>query len=203
MQIHHTLWRYFSLEDCIPLALASVLTTILYVPMMILLSQQEDLPKAVPIENCLVHFTFLCLARYSYRTFNDRKAHQKKHHLSQQNIPVILVGSGYATELFIREIMHSNALSFNPLGIISPDVMEKGYRIHTVPILGAISPLPDIIGVIRSLSKRPQHIIITEQDLPLPFLQDVMELSTKLGVPMMQMITQFSVFKQDTIAERS
>lgn len=193
MQIHKTFWRYFSLEDCIPLALAVFLTTLLYLPMLVLLSQQEALPKAVPFVNFFVYLGLLCLSRYGYRMMYDHRSQQKKILLSEQITPVLLVGSGHSTDLFIREIMHSPALSFEPIGILSPNPREKGRKIHTVPILGAATPPQDILKMTRSLVKRPLKIIITEANLPIDFLENIQIFSKMSGLPMMQMLAQFSV----------
>jgi O-antigen biosynthesis protein WbqV len=193
MQTHRTLWRYFSIEDCIPLSLAVLLSTVVYIPLMILLSQQESLPKSVPFINFLVYLTVLCLSRYIYRNAYEQHATQKKRLLAEQLVPVILAGSGHSTELFIREVMHSPALSFNPIGILSPNIREKGRRIHTVPILGTGEPIDALIKAMRGLQKRPLQIVITEADLPQEFLETVTAVSQKCGLPMMQMLPQFSM----------
>lgn len=196
MQIHKTLWRYFSLEDCVPLSLAVLLTTLLYLPMMILLSFQEALPKSVPFINFMIYLCLLCLARYLYRTMYEHRLSHKKHLLQDQAVPVLLVGTGYSTELFIREIMHSPALSFAPVGIISPNVREKGRRIHTVQILGGCSDVDSLMSTVRSLPKRPSQIIITETDLTDTFLEAIVTFSQRSGLPIMQMISQFTITKK-------
>ncbi len=193
MQTHRALWRYFSLEDCIPLALSVILASILYFPLMILLAQQESLPRSIPLLNTLVYMVVLCLPRFIYRSMNDRHTMQKKRLLSEQIVPVLLAGSGDTTELFIREVMHSPALSYNPVGILSPYIKEKGRRIHTVPILGTPKNLEAIIKELRQLPKRPIQIIITDNDLPKDFLAALATLSQKNSLPMMQMVPQFSI----------
>lgn len=201
MQIHKTLWRYFSLEDCIPIALAVLLATLLYLPMMVLLSEQEALPKSVPFLNFLIFISFLSLSRYIYRTLYEHRSLQKKRFFSEQLMPVLLVGTGHSTELFIREIMHSPALSFEPVGILSPHHRERGRRIHTVQILGNPLNAEEIITTIRSLPKRPQQIIITENDLEQSFLDAILKLSSRTGLPVMQMIAQFSMMRNTKTRE--
>lgn len=197
MQTHKTFWRYFSLEDCIPLALAVFLSTLLYIPMLLMLSHQEALPKSVPFIQFLIYVSLLCLSRYSFKMITDYRAKQQRRLLKDQAVPVLLVGSGFATDFFIREVMHSPALSFNPIGIISPDISEKNRRIHTVRILGTGEPTKEFIHEIRSLSQRPQQMIITEAELPNDFLLHIVELSQKLSLPIMQLVTQFSLIKKN------
>ncbi len=195
MQIHKTLWRYFSIEDCAPLALAVLLTTLLYLPLMILLSQQETLPKAVPFINFLVFLGFLCFPRYVYRLIYEYHTQQKEKILSEQAIAVLLVGTGHSTDVFIQEVLHSPALSFEPVGILSPNSKDKGRRIHSVPILGVSSDddIQKFIHEIRNLSKRPQQIIITQSNLPQDFLHIVQLVAKHTLLPMMQMVPQFSI----------
>ena len=196
MQTHRALWRYFSLEDCLPLALSVVLSSVLYFPLMILLAQQESLPRSVPFLNALVYIVLLCLPRFIYRSVYDRHTVQNKRLLAEQAVPVLLVGSGDATELFIREVMHSPALSYQPVGILSPNSKEKGRRIHTVPILGLPDNWEHFIRELRTLAKRPVQIIVTDMNLPHEFLTAVADVSQRCSLPMMQMLPQFTVIQQ-------
>ncbi len=196
MQTHRALWRYFSLEDCVPLTLSVILSSILYFPLMILLAQQESLPRSVPFLNALVYIVLLCLPRFIYRSVHERHTVQKKRLLAEQAVPVLLVGNGDAIELFIREVMHSPALSYQPVGILSPNTKEKGRRIHTVPILGLPDNWENFIRELRSLSKRPVQIIITDMDLPHEFLAAVSNVSQRCSLPMMQMLPQFTIVDQ-------
>lgn len=196
MQTHRTLWRYFSLEDCVPLTLSVILSTVLYFPLMVLLAQQESLPRSVPFLNALVYIVLLCLPRFIYRSVYERHSIQKKRFLAEQAVPVLLVGNGDAIELFIREVMHSPALSYQPVGVLSPNTKEKGRRIHTVPILSLPDDWEDFVRELRALAKRPVQIIITDMDLPHEFLTEVAAISQKCSLPMMQMLPQFTIVDQ-------
>ena len=198
MQTHRALWRYFSLEDCVPLTLSVILSSVLYFPLMILLAQQESLPRSVPFLNALVYIVLLCLPRFIYRSVYERHIVQKKRLLAEQAVPVLLVGNGDAIELFIREVMHSPALSYHPVGILSPNTKEKGRRIHTVPILGLPGDWDTFVRELRSLAKRPVQIIITDMDLPHEFLTAVSNVSQHCSLPMMQMLPQFTIVDQSS-----
>ncbi len=198
MQTHRALWRYFSLEDCVPLTLSVILSSVLYFPLMILLAQQESLPRSVPFLNALVYIVLLCLPRFIYRSVYERHIVQKKRLLAEQAVPVLLVGNGDAIELFIREVMHSPALSYQPVGILSPNTKEKGRRIHTVPILGLPDNWETFVRELRSLAKRPVQIIITDMDLPHEFLAAVSNVSQRCSLPMMQMLPQFTIVDQSS-----
>jgi O-antigen biosynthesis protein WbqV len=173
-----------------------ILSSILYFPLMILLAQQESLPRSVPFLNALVYIVLLCLPRFIYRSVHERHTVQKKRLLAEQAVPVLLVGNGDAIELFIREVMHSPALSYQPVGILSPNTKEKGRRIHTVPILGVPDNWENFVRELRSLSKRPVQIIITDMDLPHEFLAAVSNVSQRCSLPMMQMLPQFTIVDQ-------
>lgn len=196
MQTHRTLWRYFSLEDCVPLTLSVILSSVLFFPLMILLAQQESLPRSVPFLNALVYIVLLCLPRFIYRSVYERHIIQKRRLLAEQAVPVLLVGNGDAIELFIREVMHSPALSYQPVGILSPNAKEKGRRIHTVPILALPGNWEIFVRELRTLAKRPVQIIITDTDLPHEFLTQVANVSQKCSLPMMQMLPQFTIVGQ-------
>jgi O-antigen biosynthesis protein WbqV len=193
MQTHRTLWRYFSFEDAIPLSLSVILSTVIYFPLMILLAQQESLPRSVPFLNASVYLVMLCLPRFIYRYIYDRHFIQKKRLLAEQAVPVILAGNGDATELFIREVMHSPALSYEPLAILSPDASEKGRTIHSVPIIGTPFNFEKSLQKIEAFGKVPVAIIITDADLAADFLDALSKIAESKNLSIMKMIPNFSI----------
>ncbi|MBY0280852.1 MAG: hypothetical protein K2W94_01710 [Alphaproteobacteria bacterium] len=193
MQTHRAIWRYVSLEDMIPLALATVLTTILFYPLMLLMAQQEALPRSVPIINALVLIMLLGLPRFIYRSIHDQHLLQKRRANAEALIPVLLIGNGDSTELFIREVLHSPSLPYNPLALITFEKDEVGRHIHGVPILGTIDELNEIIESLDEGKHPPKQIIITESNLLKTQKQLVSKAAIAHGLTVMHMLQHFSM----------
>jgi O-antigen biosynthesis protein WbqV len=193
MQTHRAIWRYVSLEDMIPLTLATVLTTILFYPLMLLMAQQESLPRSVPIINALVLIMLLGLPRFIYRSIHDQHLLQKRRANAEALIPVLLIGNGDSTELFIREVLHSPSLPYNPLALITFEKDEVGRHIHGVPILGTIDELNEIIESLDEEKHPPRQIIITESNLLKTQKQLVSKAAIAHGLTVMHMLQHFSM----------
>jgi len=193
MQTHRAIWRYVSLEDIIPLALATILTTILFYPLMLLMAQQESLPRSVPLINALVLIMLLGLPRFIYRSIHDQHLLQKRRANAEALIPVLLIGNGDSTELFIREVLHSPSLPYNPLALITFDEDEVGRHIHGVPILGTIDELDEIIESLNIEKHPPRQIIITESSILKTQKQLVSKAAIAHGLTVMHMLQHFSM----------
>ena len=193
MQTHKAIWRYVSLEDMIPLTLAAVLVTVIFFPLMLLMAQQEALPRSVPIINALVLIALLGLPRFIYRSVHEQHLLQKRKENSETVIPVLLIGKGDSTELFIREVLHNPNLPYHPLALITLEKEGLGRHIHNVPILGDIKDLDDIIQSLTEEGKTPKQIIITEADLLKTQKQLVSKIAAARGLTLMHMLQHFSM----------
>ena len=193
MQTHKAIWRYVSLEDMIPLALATILTTIIFYPLMLLMAQQESLPRSVPIINALVLIMLLGLPRFIYRSIHDQHLLQQRRANAETLIPVLLIGNGDSTELFIREVLHSPSLPYNPLALITLEEDEVGRQIHGVPILGTIDELDEIIASLDEEKHPPRQIIITESNILKTQKQLISKASIAHGLTVMHMLQHFSM----------
>ncbi len=193
MQTHRAIWRYVSLEDMIPLALSTVLSTVIFFPLMLLMAQQEALPRSVPIINALVLIMLLGLPRFIYRSIHDQHLLQKRRASAEASIPVLLVGNGDSTELFIREVLHSPDLPYHPLGLITLEEEEVGRHIHSVPILGTIEELDKIILSLNKEKQFPKQIIITESSILKAKKQLVSKAAIAHGLTLMHMLQHFSL----------
>jgi FlaA1/EpsC-like NDP-sugar epimerase len=203
MQAHRAIWRYVSLEDMIPLALSTVFSTVIFFPLMLLMAQQEALPRSVPIINALVLIMLLGLPRFIYRTIHDQHLLQKRRASFETSVPVLLVGNGDSTELFIREVLHSPDLPYHPLGLITLEEEEVGRHIHGVPILGTIKDFDKIISTLNKEKQSPKQIIITEADILKAKKQQVSKMAAAHGLTLMHMLQHFSldVVEEDEINE--
>jgi O-antigen biosynthesis protein WbqV len=165
---------------------------------MILIAQQESLPRSVPFLNASIYMLLLCLPRFIYRYVHDQHARQKQRVLSDQAVPVLLAGSSESTELFILKIIHSPALSYHPLAILSPSNAEKGRTVHSVPIIGTPFQWKKAVKKLDGYDKKPTAIIITDHLVSDAFLEAISYIAQTENYALMKMIPNFTVMPTQT-----
>ncbi|MDR1034480.1 MAG: hypothetical protein LBL32_00895 [Holosporales bacterium] len=177
LQIHQAFWRYTSIEDMAPIFLSVLLSNLLFFPLMILMNQEDFLPYSVLIINVFVLSLMLMIPRFLAKMIYNQKMNKfkkygdphKGHGRKQIDSPqVILIGSSASAEVFLREVIINEDVTFNftPIGILSLDLDDIGRIIKGIPILGEVR---DIGRVLRELALdgiTPRQIVITEKTVP-------------------------------------
>jgi O-antigen biosynthesis protein WbqV len=178
LQIHQSFWRYTSIEDMAPIFLSVILSNLLFFPLMILMNQEDFLPYSVLIINIFVLSFMLMIPRFLTRMMYNQKINKIKkygdlHHgnnsRKQSDSPqVILIGSTAANEIFLREVINNEDITFNftPVGILAMDPEDIGRVIKGIPILGEVRELGRILRELREDDIIPKQLVITEKTVP-------------------------------------
>ncbi|MDR3224458.1 MAG: hypothetical protein LBT03_02695 [Holosporales bacterium] len=176
MQTHQSFWRYTSIEDLPPIFLSVILSNMLFLPLMLLMNQEDFLPYSVLIINMFVLTLMLVIPRFLSRMLYNQK--MKKAKLVEQSTrrheqfvdapQVLLVGDSSSAEIFLRDIVSNDDVHFNfdPIGILTLDPFDVGRMIRGIPI---VSELKDIHISLIELGKNgifPRQIVITEKSIP-------------------------------------
>jgi FlaA1/EpsC-like NDP-sugar epimerase len=198
MQTHKAIWRYISMEDMVPLGLAAILANIIFFPLMLLMAQQESLPRSIPLINTLVLIVLLGLPRFVYRIAHERHVQQKRRAKASGSIPVIVIGNGDETDTFIREVQNNPDMPYSPVALITTDSDDVGRRIHGVPILGTVSTIPKALKKLNKDGVFPKQIIITEPKLTRAQKDEIISISALEGMTIMHMLQHFSIDPVDT-----
>ncbi|MCX7338778.1 MAG: hypothetical protein NTX76_05830 [Alphaproteobacteria bacterium] len=193
MQTHRAVWRYVSIEDMLPLSLSAVLANIIFFPLMLLMAQQESIPRSVPLINAFVFICFLGLPRFIHRYAYDCQVMQKRRLNIMASVPVLLIGPSDAGESFISEAFHSPDLPYNPVGLITFEDEEAGCSIHGVPVLGALDDLGTIMMMFGHEIEAPKQIIIVGEKVPAKLKSRIIDYATAEGLPLMHMLHHFSI----------
>ncbi len=193
MQTHRTLWRYITFEDMVPLSLSAILSNVIYFPLMILIAQQESMPRSVIIINNLVFITLLGLPRFLYRLVHERHLHQNKRKNAEASIPVLLIGCSAQAESFIREVLHSPNLPYDPIALITLDDEEIGRKIHGVPITGSLKELAFVLNDLKTANRLPKQLIITHNQLEADSRRLIAQTARLYGLTLMHLLHHFSL----------
>lgn len=176
-RLYRRMWRYVSLKDILTIVKIAVVTIGLFYALMFLTMRLELLPRSVPVLHLLVLIAMLCAPRFMYRAVRE---HSLQLPQSQQ-IPVLLVGTGPDTEMFIRESVRSPSFAYRVVGIISPDNSQIGQHIHHAKVYGGITDMEGVIRKLRRKHNAPQRVILTDPSLSGEQVREVLAIADAQG----------------------
>ncbi len=162
MGLYRGIWRYASVNDLWTIVQAVTLATLVFLLIMFLWTRVEAIPRSFFIINWGVLIGVLGGARLIYRIAKDRRIGFPPNLPSGKYIPVILVGSGDAAELFIRSLHKGRETDYLIVGILAENAGEVGRRIHGVEVLGGIENLEAVVNKLGQRGIQSQRLILSE-----------------------------------------
>ncbi|WP_420547829.1 polysaccharide biosynthesis protein [Curvivirga sp.] len=174
------IWRFASLEDMITVGKAVSIVSLIFLLIMFFVSRLEWLPRSFPVISWLLLIIILSGSRAAYRILRDRKTSNLLKASAPNRIPVLLVGTGPETDLFLRELRNAEAPIYNAIGLLSFDRRRVGLHIQNTPIIGTIEDLNQ--DLVKSLQIQPSKIIITKEDPNSESLRKLVEIAQDLGL---------------------
>ena len=183
--LYRGVWRYASLDDIIAIVKAVTLTVLVFVALLFLITRLDALPRSTPVLVWFLLIAFLALPRFVYRVVKDghfdlllrRSAEARK-------VPVLLVGAGDETDLFIREMTRSATGVYRPIGIVDDRPRRVGRSIRGVPVLGEIEDIPELVRRLARDHIAPQRLILTRPRLDPELVRRLFEFSEALALPL-------------------
>ena len=153
-----TKWRFISLPDALNiLRVATVLTLGLVVLDYIFVSPNVSgtffLGKIVIVLFWFLEVSFLSALRFAYRYF--RYTRVRRHAQANNTSPTLLIGRAADAEILLRGIESGAVKRLWPIGVLSPSPADRGQLIRSIPVLGGLDDIEDII---RDFEKRDKPI---------------------------------------------
>jgi FlaA1/EpsC-like NDP-sugar epimerase len=153
-----TKWRFISLPDALNiLRAATVLTLALLVLDYIFVAPNVHgaffAGKITIILFWFLEVSFLGALRFAYRYF--RYTRVRRHARTDGASPALLIGRAADAEVLLRGIENGAVTRVWPVGVLSPSAADRGQSIRSIPVLGGID---DIEDVIRDFARREKPI---------------------------------------------
>jgi O-antigen biosynthesis protein WbqV len=180
-RMYKGVWRYASVNDLLTLTRGATLTICAFYLLMFLTTRLQDLPRSVLIINWFVLLALLGGPRFLYRSWKDRRRAVKLAVSGQARIPVLLVGAGDETELFLRATAAPDA-EYRAVGLISELGARVGRNIHGVDVLGAVDELESVVASLRERGQAPQRLIVTDHRLDGAVMRRLLDDCDRLGL---------------------
>lgn len=181
MHLYRGVWRYASLNDLSAIARAVTLVILIFLPAMFLLNRLEWMPRSTPFINWFVLIALLGGPRFIYRRFKDRRQGRASQKTVSRRVPVLLVGAGDASEMFIRALNRNPLAAYEVVGIVDEKGGRVGRNIQGVHVLGTIKEIPAIVDGLSQGNKRPQRVVVTKDDLKSDAMRALIDMSDELG----------------------
>jgi FlaA1/EpsC-like NDP-sugar epimerase len=143
LRAHTGLWRYVSVPDLMGIAQATTIATVIFVPLLWLISDFEGIPRSVPVIEWGVHIFFAGGLRVAVRVGRERlKAGGQSDRYRRR---VLIVGAGDAGAAFCGQMISTPDFLIHPAAIVDDNPARTGSSLSGVPVVGTSKDIPDIV----------------------------------------------------------
>ncbi len=195
--LYRGVWRYASLNDMVAIAKAVTLVALIFLAFQFLATRLEDFPRSAQVINWFVLIFLLGGPRFVYRVAKDRGFRFVLKRETHPQIPVLLIGTGDAAELFIREMGRDANAPYRVVGFLSAKDGRVGRHIHGVEVLGDFGDLDTVVENLSTQGERPQRMIITSDRIAGETVRALLESSFRLGIALSR-LPRLTDFKSGT-----
>lgn len=180
--MYRGVWRYASMPDLIAILRGVTLTELVFLLQIFLWTRLVDFPRSTFLINWFVLCAMLGGPRFIYRILKDRRYLRKFEKALNERVPVLLIGSDDASDLFIRATKNDSSIPYEVKGILSPKKKRVGRMIQTVKILGTVDALEPVMQELSKLPRPPQKVILADDTLSVSTVNTLLDQSEKLGL---------------------
>ena len=160
--MYQGIWRYASIADLVAIGKSVTVAILVFVFASMLINRLESVPRSVPVIQWMLLILMLGAPRLAYRLWKDARLEKLVGVTISSRIPVLLLGAGDASELFIRATSGDRHGGYRAVGLMDERDRRIGRSIHGVPVLGRAEELDRIVEELALRGERPQRLIITE-----------------------------------------
>lgn len=182
ISIYRDVWTYFSIDYINRYVKYSSLTILLFCLLLFISGSFDQLPRSVLFINWGFLVLFTALPRAILKIY--REGTYKKIFIPSkfEPIPIIVIGLGKSSELFIQELRRQSQPTYKVIGIL--DTAEnEGRLLLGVPILGTISNFKSVISKLKEDGKTPRRVIISFEANQAGLLPDLIQLCKQEALP--------------------
>ncbi len=181
--IHRGIWRYFNSRYLENITKASTIATLLFLLVLFIDSRLEKFPRSVVFINWLLLILCQSLPRVLYTAWYNGSFQSLFRNKDTAPTPILILGLGNSTELFINELRRSNAANYRVVGILDSK-SNIGRTIQDIPIIGSIDNIEKAVKILEKKQQRPTRILISPELYIGGKLQKLLSISDTLSIPM-------------------
>jgi O-antigen biosynthesis protein WbqV len=161
--LYRGVWRYASITDIFMIVKSVTLAILIFIFASMLINRLDPIPRSVPVIQWMLLVFLLGAPRLAYRLWKDTRLQKLVDITKSSRIPVLLLGAGDASELFIRATAGDKHGGYRAVGLLDERDRRVGRAIHGVPVMGRPGGLEEIVARLARRGERPQRLIIAER----------------------------------------
>jgi FlaA1/EpsC-like NDP-sugar epimerase len=181
LRLYRGVWRYVSIPEILTIANAVTFATALYVPVMMIVPGLLSVPVETLFINWFVTCALLGGPRILYRLSVGR-GFETADGPGYGRIPLLLVGAGDASELFLRGLARDASSKYCVVGMVDEMGNYLKRSIHGVEVMGSLAELAEVVGALDRKGCRPQRLVITEEHLSPASVRALLNEAVALGL---------------------
>jgi O-antigen biosynthesis protein WbqV len=182
MRLYRGVWRYASLADMVAIAKAVTLASLIFLPLMFLLTRLQGLPRSLIVINGFVLIGALGGPRILYRILKDRSVNAVLSRDGHRRVPVLLIGAGDGAELFIRATHQRPAAAYGVVGIIDDKGTRIGRNIHGVDVIAGLDDIGAVVDRLSQRGRQPERIVIASDALAGSKIRELLDFADARGM---------------------
>jgi O-antigen biosynthesis protein WbqV len=186
-RLDRSVWRYTSIGDLGRIARAVLIMVAAFIAVQFVFTRLDDFPRSFLFYEFVVLTVLLSAPRVAYRFLKDGTVSALFDWRAQDRIPVLLVGAGDGSDLFIREMERDRNAPYRIVGILDDRDSRTGRRIRGVPVLGGPDNFEAIMERLDGSGLRPQRIVITRERIDGAIVRALFEAGERVGIPVSRM----------------
>lgn len=183
MRLYRRLWQYTSIADISAILKATVIQTGLLGMTGAALPHIGAMPLSALLINALMLSAFLIGPRFLARLRQGRKRGGKGTGTAvYDRIPILVVGAGDSTELFLRALESNPNAIYKAVGIVDEMGAYLRGSIHGVEILGRIDEIGAAVEMLDAKGERPHKLVVTEDGLSPVSMRELLDIAAANGM---------------------
>lgn len=199
--LYRGVWRYASMMDMVAILRAVAMTLLLFLPVLFLVNRLDGLPRSALVINGFLLLFLLGAPRFAYRIWRDRSLEHLLERETQGRARVLLIGTGDAAELFVREMARNRAAPYRVVGMLDPTGRRVGRSIQGVAVLGGLGQAAAAIDRLAVRARAPQRLIVTDDAVDGAALAELLDLAEAKGLTLAR-LPRLTELKSGTGEER-
>jgi FlaA1/EpsC-like NDP-sugar epimerase len=196
-------WFYVSFSDCINIAKSATYATLVFLPVVFLLTRLEDVPRSVPVIAWFVALAFLAAPRLLYRMVRGKTFALTARNRHERS-PVLVIGAGDEAAHFVRATQFNSGNPFRVVGLVTATPERVGQMIHGVEVIGLERDLEHLVMHKAAQNDSPLRLIVARPDVRGETLRRFMDVAQATGCALSRLppATDVQTYGEADIAPR-
>jgi O-antigen biosynthesis protein WbqV len=182
MRLLRSVWCFASLQDMVAIVKAATLIELLLLPAWMLYPRLAAVPPTALAISWLTTMALLAAPRVGSRLASARRPGARRDRRRYGRIPLLLVGTGSNTELFLRALDRDPTSLYRVVGIVDEMGAYLRGSIHGVEVLGRVDQIKSVVDTLDARGDRPQKLVVTEDRLAPAAMRALLDEAAALGI---------------------